>query len=77
VLLAFDFDHTVIDDNSDTYVIKAHPEQALPRDLELSYQAGGSPAPALARPHLLARTCSPALARTPPTPGARLMQSCQ
>lgn len=39
-LLVFDFDHTVIDDNSDTWVIKCTPKQDLPDWLKNTYQKG-------------------------------------
>ncbi|XP_036400568.1 pyridoxal phosphate phosphatase PHOSPHO2 isoform X2 [Megalops cyprinoides] len=39
-LVVFDFDHTLVDDNSDTWVIKCTPEQSLPDWLTNSYQKG-------------------------------------
>ncbi|XP_028662163.1 pyridoxal phosphate phosphatase PHOSPHO2 [Erpetoichthys calabaricus] len=39
-LVVLDFDHTVIDDNSDTWVIKCTPEQALPYGLQNTYEKG-------------------------------------
>ncbi|XP_030637950.1 pyridoxal phosphate phosphatase PHOSPHO2 [Chanos chanos] len=39
-LMVFDFDHTVVDDNSDTWVIKCTPEQSLPDWLKNSYEKG-------------------------------------
>ncbi|KAG1679772.1 hypothetical protein FOA52_012683 [Chlamydomonas sp. UWO 241] len=40
VLVAFDFDHTVVDANSDTWVYKALPSGALPDDIKALYQPG-------------------------------------
>ncbi|XP_061091733.1 pyridoxal phosphate phosphatase PHOSPHO2 [Conger conger] len=39
-LVVFDFDHTIVDDNSDTWVIKCAPNQSLPSWLKNSYQKG-------------------------------------
>lgn len=39
-LVAFDFDHTIVDDNSDTWVIRSTPDQRLPDWLKQSYQKG-------------------------------------
>jgi hypothetical protein len=39
ILLAFDFDHTIVDGNTDTHVIKASPS-GLPEELRASYQPG-------------------------------------
>lgn len=39
-LFAFDFDHTIVDGNTDTYIIKAHPKQCLPQELKDSYETG-------------------------------------
>ncbi|XP_006902178.1 PREDICTED: pyridoxal phosphate phosphatase PHOSPHO2 [Elephantulus edwardii] len=40
ILLVFDFDNTVIDDNTDTSIVKCAPEKKLPVQLENSYQKG-------------------------------------
>lgn len=40
VLVVFDFDHTLVDNNSDMWVIQCTPEQSLPAWLENSYQRG-------------------------------------
>ncbi|XP_004375593.1 pyridoxal phosphate phosphatase PHOSPHO2 [Trichechus manatus latirostris] len=40
ILLVFDFDNTVIDDNSDTWIIQCAPEKKLPVKLQESYQKG-------------------------------------
>lgn len=40
ILLAFDFDHTIVDGNTDTHVIKASPSGRLPEELKASYQSG-------------------------------------
>ncbi|XP_049743351.1 pyridoxal phosphate phosphatase PHOSPHO2 [Elephas maximus indicus] len=40
ILLVFDFDHTVIDDNSDTWIVQCAPEKKLPIELQESYQKG-------------------------------------
>lgn len=39
-LVVFDFDHTIVDENSDTWVIRCTPDQTLPDWLEKSYQRG-------------------------------------
>uniref|UniRef100_UPI0037E81E5D pyridoxal phosphate phosphatase PHOSPHO2 n=1 Tax=Semicossyphus pulcher TaxID=241346 RepID=UPI0037E81E5D len=39
-LMVFDFDHTVVDDNSDTWVISCLPGQTLPDSVENSYRKG-------------------------------------
>ncbi|CAK6967389.1 pyridoxal phosphate phosphatase PHOSPHO2 [Scomber scombrus] len=39
-LMVFDFDHTVVDDNSDTWVIRCLPSQTLPDVLKNSYKKG-------------------------------------
>ncbi|KAM9765555.1 pyridoxal phosphate phosphatase PHOSPHO2 [Menidia menidia] len=39
-LMVFDFDHTVVDDNSDTWVIKCLPDQTLPDSVKNSYRKG-------------------------------------
>ncbi|XP_061198939.1 pyridoxal phosphate phosphatase PHOSPHO2 isoform X3 [Neopsephotus bourkii] len=39
-LLAFDFDHTIIDENSDTWIVKCAPEKKLPNGLRNSYRPG-------------------------------------
>ncbi|XP_051986906.1 pyridoxal phosphate phosphatase PHOSPHO2 [Xyrauchen texanus] len=39
-LVVFDFDYTVVDDNSDTWVIRSTPDQSLPDCLKQSYQRG-------------------------------------
>nr|XP_006636589.1 PREDICTED: pyridoxal phosphate phosphatase PHOSPHO2 [Lepisosteus oculatus] len=39
-LVVFDFDHTVVDDNSDTWVVRCVPEQRLPDWLVKTYQKG-------------------------------------
>ncbi|XP_054474718.1 pyridoxal phosphate phosphatase PHOSPHO2 [Anoplopoma fimbria] len=39
-LMVFDFDHTVVDDNSDTWVIRCLPGQTLPDSVENSYRKG-------------------------------------
>ncbi|XP_041833572.1 pyridoxal phosphate phosphatase PHOSPHO2 [Melanotaenia boesemani] len=40
ILMVFDFDHTVVDDNSDTWVIKCLPGQTLPDSVTNSYRKG-------------------------------------
>lgn len=40
VLLVFDFDNTIIDDNSDTWIIQCAPDKKLPIELQDSYQKG-------------------------------------
>ncbi|KAM9861322.1 pyridoxal phosphate phosphatase PHOSPHO2 isoform 1-T2 [Aulostomus maculatus] len=39
-LMVFDFDHTVVDDNSDTWVIRCLPGQTLPDNVKNSYRKG-------------------------------------
>ncbi|KPP79395.1 Pyridoxal phosphate phosphatase PHOSPHO2-like [Scleropages formosus] len=39
-LVVFDFDHTLVDDNSDTWVVKCAPDQRLPDWLKNSYEKG-------------------------------------
>ncbi|XP_077175892.1 pyridoxal phosphate phosphatase PHOSPHO2 [Paroedura picta] len=39
-LLVFDFDHTVIDENSDTWIVKCAPDAKLPDEIRNSYQKG-------------------------------------
>ncbi|XP_076012436.1 pyridoxal phosphate phosphatase PHOSPHO2 [Genypterus blacodes] len=39
-LMVFDFDHTVVDDNSDTWVKRCLPDQNLPNSLTSSYREG-------------------------------------
>ncbi|XP_060924430.1 pyridoxal phosphate phosphatase PHOSPHO2 isoform X2 [Limanda limanda] len=39
-LMVFDFDHTVVDDNSDTWVIRCLPDQTLPDSVKNSYRKG-------------------------------------
>ncbi|KAL4636184.1 D-3-phosphoglycerate dehydrogenase [Arapaima gigas] len=39
-LVVFDFDHTLVDDNSDTWVVKCAPDQCLPDWLKSSYEKG-------------------------------------
>ncbi|XP_071515740.1 pyridoxal phosphate phosphatase PHOSPHO2-like isoform X2 [Panulirus ornatus] len=41
VLLALDFDHTVIDNNSDTYIYKLAPGCKIPDDLKVLYRKDG------------------------------------
>ncbi|KAG7163230.1 probable phosphatase phospho2 [Homarus americanus] len=41
VLLALDFDHTVIDNNSDTYIYKLAPGHKIPEDLKVLYRKDG------------------------------------
>ncbi|XP_006867087.1 PREDICTED: pyridoxal phosphate phosphatase PHOSPHO2 [Chrysochloris asiatica] len=40
ILLVFDFDNTVLDDNSDTRIVQCAPEKKLPIELQDSYQKG-------------------------------------
>lgn len=40
ILMVFDFDHTLVDDNSDTWVIRCLPGQTLPAALKNSYRKG-------------------------------------
>lgn len=39
-LMVFDFDHTVVDDNSDTWVIRCLPGQTLPDSVKNTYRKG-------------------------------------
>uniref|UniRef100_A0A8D3CN41 Phosphatase phospho2 n=1 Tax=Scophthalmus maximus TaxID=52904 RepID=A0A8D3CN41_SCOMX len=39
-LMVFDFDHTVVDDNSDTWVVRCLPGQTLPDSVKNSYRKG-------------------------------------
>lgn len=39
-LIAFDFDHTIVDGNTDTHVIKASPSGCLPDSVKSSYEPG-------------------------------------
>lgn len=39
-LVVFDFDHTLVDDNSDTWVLGCLPDQTLPDPVKNSYQKG-------------------------------------
>ncbi|GAA6225910.1 pyridoxal phosphate phosphatase PHOSPHO2 [Lates japonicus] len=39
-LMVFDFDHTVVDDNSDTWVVRCLPGQTLPDSIKNSYRKG-------------------------------------
>lgn len=40
ILMVFDFDHTVVDDNCDIWVIKCLPGQKLPESVEGTYRKG-------------------------------------
>ncbi|XP_044273548.1 pyridoxal phosphate phosphatase PHOSPHO2 [Varanus komodoensis] len=40
VLLVFDFDHTIVDENSDTWIVKCAPGSMLPDEIKNSYQKG-------------------------------------
>lgn len=40
ILLVFDFDNTIIDDNSDTRIVQCAPDKKLPIELQDSYQKG-------------------------------------
>ncbi|XP_004634830.1 pyridoxal phosphate phosphatase PHOSPHO2 [Octodon degus] len=40
ILLVFDFDNTIIDDNSDTWIVQCAPDKKLPVELQESYQKG-------------------------------------
>nr|XP_004651991.1 pyridoxal phosphate phosphatase PHOSPHO2 [Jaculus jaculus] len=40
ILLVFDFDNTIIDDNSDTWIVQCAPDKKLPVELEDSYEKG-------------------------------------
>lgn len=39
-LMVFDFDHTIVDENCDTWVIRSTPDNRLPESLSKSYQRG-------------------------------------
>uniref|UniRef100_A0A8C5S9X3 Phosphatase, orphan 2 n=1 Tax=Laticauda laticaudata TaxID=8630 RepID=A0A8C5S9X3_LATLA len=39
-LLVFDFDHTIVDENSDTWIVKCAPGSKLPDEIKNSYQKG-------------------------------------
>ncbi|XP_049455514.1 pyridoxal phosphate phosphatase PHOSPHO2 [Epinephelus fuscoguttatus] len=39
-LMVFDFDHTVVDDNSDTWVVRCLPDQTLPDSVKNTYRKG-------------------------------------
>jgi 4'-phosphopantetheinyl transferase EntD len=57
-LVAFDFDHTVVDGNTDTHVIKAAPSGTLPPHVKASYVAG----------RWCAHACCPAVRSNKPVP---------
>ncbi|KAK2853457.1 hypothetical protein Q5P01_006118 [Channa striata] len=40
ILMVFDFDHTVVDDNSDTWVVRCLPDRKLPESVKNSYRKG-------------------------------------
>ncbi|XP_012775499.1 pyridoxal phosphate phosphatase PHOSPHO2 [Maylandia zebra] len=40
ILMVFDFDHTVVDANSDTWVVRCLPDKTLPGSVENSYRKG-------------------------------------
>uniref|UniRef100_A0A3B5MRQ6 Uncharacterized protein n=1 Tax=Xiphophorus couchianus TaxID=32473 RepID=A0A3B5MRQ6_9TELE len=40
ILMVFDFDHTVVDENCDIWVIKCLPQQTLPESVESTYRRG-------------------------------------
>lgn len=40
VLLVFDFDHTIVNDNSDTWIVQCAPDKKLPYGLQNSYEKG-------------------------------------
>ncbi|XP_014860440.1 PREDICTED: probable phosphatase phospho2 [Poecilia mexicana] len=40
ILMVFDFDHTVVDENCDIWVIKCLPKQTLPDSVESTYRRG-------------------------------------
>ncbi|KAI2525688.1 PHOSPHO2 isoform 6, partial [Pan troglodytes] len=40
ILLVFDFDNTIIDDNSDTWIVQCAPNKKLPIELRDSYRKG-------------------------------------
>lgn len=39
-LLVFDFDHTIVDENSDTWIVNCAPAAKLPDEIKKSYQKG-------------------------------------
>ncbi|XP_020645116.3 pyridoxal phosphate phosphatase PHOSPHO2 [Pogona vitticeps] len=39
-LLVFDFDHTIVDENSDTWIVKCAPAAKLPDEIKNSYKKG-------------------------------------
>uniref|UniRef100_A0A8D0BX51 Kelch like family member 23 n=2 Tax=Salvator merianae TaxID=96440 RepID=A0A8D0BX51_SALMN len=39
-LLVFDFDHTIVDENSDTWIVRCAPASKLPDEIKNSYQKG-------------------------------------
>nr|XP_056717440.1 pyridoxal phosphate phosphatase PHOSPHO2 [Euleptes europaea] len=39
-LLVFDFDHTIVDENSDTWIVKCAPDAKIPGEIRNSYQTG-------------------------------------
>lgn len=39
-LLVFDFDHTIVDENSDTWIVKCAPNSKLPDEIRNSYRQG-------------------------------------
>ncbi|KAM5153245.1 pyridoxal phosphate phosphatase PHOSPHO2 isoform 1-T2 [Mantella aurantiaca] len=40
ILLVFDFDHTIVNDNSDTWIVQCAPDKTLPNVLQNSYEKG-------------------------------------
>ncbi|XP_073503085.1 pyridoxal phosphate phosphatase PHOSPHO2 [Phyllobates terribilis] len=40
ILLVFDFDHTIVNDNSDTWIVQCAPDKKLPHVLQNSYEKG-------------------------------------
>ncbi|XP_067327791.1 pyridoxal phosphate phosphatase PHOSPHO2 isoform X1 [Anolis sagrei] len=40
LLLVFDFDHTVVDENTDTWIVKCAPASKLPDEIKHSYKKG-------------------------------------
>ncbi|XP_068101670.1 pyridoxal phosphate phosphatase PHOSPHO2 [Hyperolius riggenbachi] len=40
ILLVFDFDHTIVNDNSDTWIVQCAPDKRLPNVLQNSYEKG-------------------------------------
>ena len=41
ILMVFDFDHSLIDENSDLYVIKLAPDGKLPEEIKNLYSSDG------------------------------------